>query len=161
MAKADLTRERVLEYVDVSSEPPVWIKRSGRLMPGSEFGTVNERGARQVTILGNRLLYHRLVWFLEKGVWPEGEIDHRDNYPSNNKIENLRDATKTINTQNIRRAQKNNKTGFLGVTKNRKAFVATIGVESGTKYLGSFTTPEEAHEAYVKAKRELHQGNTL
>jgi hypothetical protein len=40
-------------------------------------------------------------------------------------------------------------------------FVARIVSEGRRTYLGIFETPEAAHEAYVQAKRELHQGCTI
>lgn len=39
-----------------------------------------------------KILAHRLSWLLYYGDWPEGDIDHIDGNPKNNKIENLRDC---------------------------------------------------------------------
>jgi hypothetical protein len=45
---------------------------------------------------------HRVVWFLCKGTWPVHEIDHIDQNPANNRIENLRDVPHVVNCNNRR-----------------------------------------------------------
>lgn len=50
-------------------------------------------------------------------------------------------------------------TKYKGVSVNKNKFIAQIGVNGKKKYLGSFSTPEEAHAAYLKAKEE-HAKNT-
>jgi hypothetical protein len=59
------------------------------------------------------------------------------------------------------RPHRQNSTGFLGVYRVRGRFAAAISVNYKNVYLGSFGSPEEAHAAYIKAKRKLHKGNTL
>jgi len=50
------------------------------------------------------------------------------------------------------------KSGFTGVYKvSKNRFMARIGAQS--KCLGYFDTPQEAHEAYLKAKKELSDGS--
>jgi hypothetical protein len=41
------------------------------------------------------------------------------------------------------------------MSEQSKPYRATIKVGSGTKHLGYFSTPEEAHQAWLKAKIEL------
>jgi hypothetical protein len=97
------------------------------------------------------------------GLWPQNDIDHRDGDKKNNRFSNLRDVTTQVNIQNQRRATKANKSGLLGAAFNRRLgkYVSGIGVAGRTVYLGVFETAIEAHEAYLKAKRQLHEGNTL
>jgi hypothetical protein len=45
--------------------------------------------------------------------------------------------------------------------KKRRKYVAQIMVDKKNKNLGLFNSAEEAHDAYVKAKRKLHVGCTL
>jgi hypothetical protein len=47
-----------------------------------------------------RVLLHMLVWFLEKGVWPEQEIDHLNRKKHDNRIGNLRPVTHAVNQKN-------------------------------------------------------------
>jgi hypothetical protein len=105
--------------------------------------------------LGTRkhLLLHRLIM----AVGPEQKVDHRDRNPLNNCRSNLRVATKVENARN-RSAQRNNKSGLKGVSFVKKTgrWRATINVDGRQQGLGSFVTPEEAHEAYVLAAKRLH-----
>lgn len=61
--------------------------------------------------------------------------------------------------RNLGAAQKNNKTtGLLGchLIKHTGKYAAQITVNRKCIHLGSFSTPEEAHEAYCAAKKVLH-----
>jgi hypothetical protein len=90
-------------------------------------------------------------------------IDHSDHNTLNNKKSNLRIATKTTNAQNMIKARKDNKTGFLGVcfSARRNAFRATIKAHGKQKHLGYFETAEAAYKTYVRAKQTMHPFNTL
>lgn len=81
------------------------------------------------------------------------EIDHKDGNPLNNQRGNLRSATKSQNAMN---RKSNNKLGFKGVTYSKAAqrWQAQIQANGKKRYLGSFDTPEEAHEAYCEAANE-------
>jgi hypothetical protein len=100
---------------------------------------------------------HRLAWLYMTGAWPQNHIDHIDGDQFNNRFANLRDVTRTVNMQNRRRAQSNNRLGLQGVSAWGSRFKARL---DGSK-LGAFDTPEEAHAAYLDAKRRKHEGCTL
>jgi len=96
------------------------------------------------------------------GAWPAGEIDHRDGAPGNNRWSNLRDIPHRQNIENRRRPNRQNKAGLLGVSSSRSGlYRARITVSGQCLLLGEFATAELAHAAYIDAKRQLHEGNTL
>lgn len=81
------------------------------------------------------------------------DVDHCDNHTSNNKRNNLRSATRSQNQANVKR-QKNNTSGFKGVSAFGGKWKAQIGVNYEHIYLGLFDSPEEAHVAYCEAAKE-------
>jgi hypothetical protein len=113
----------------------------------------------EANVDGKRIqpLAHRVVWILANGPIPPGyEIDHVDNNPLNNKLENLRLATKSQNAMNKKRPR-NNTTGLKGVRHSGYGrFCAVIRLDDTIHYLGTFDTKEEAHEAYCTKAKELH-----
>jgi len=54
-------------------------------------------------------------------------------------------------------------TGVLGVSFNKKTgkYEASIKINGKKKYLGLYTTIEEAYEKYVTSKRNLHVTCTI
>lgn len=120
-----------------------------------------------LTVDEQRYKAHRVAWALHYGEWPKGAIDHINGDGADNRIANLRDVDTRTNQQNQRRAKSNNSTGWLGVYfapkgYRRKRFRAGIARGDGTYWtIGYFATAEEAHAAYVEAKRKLHAGCTI
>jgi hypothetical protein len=85
------------------------------------------------------------------------EVDHINRNTLDNRTKNLRFATKSQNQCN-RSIQKNNRSGFKGVSfdsKNNK-WQAHICFNKKRKNLGRFNTKQEAYSAYCKASAELH-----
>jgi hypothetical protein len=126
-----------------------------------KVGWINSDGYLTIACCKVTRTAHRWAWFLHYGTWPDGQIDHINGDKLDNRIQNLRLASPEINSQNQRRPMSTNKSGFLGVTKFRGKFRANISATGKHQFLGSFDTPQEAHAAYVQAKRELHAGCTL
>lgn len=110
---------------------------------------------------GRKYLVHRLVWLHVHGEFPLNQIDHINGNGCDNRIENLRDVTPSTNSQNKRVARTDNKCGSLGVSIERNKFVAQIKSGCLKIKIGRFNTIEEASNAYLKAKRELHEGCTI
>lgn len=82
-------------------------------------------------------------------------IDHKNGDCLDNRKENLRIASRQENGRN-RLINKNNKTGFRGVSLHVKTgkYWARINIGSGSKSLGLFFTAKEASEAYENAAKE-------
>lgn len=122
------------------------------------FTTHDEKGYARGSIFGRKHLAHRVIWALTTGRWPQEAIDHIDGNPANNRIDNLREATKAENAQNIARSRRNT-SGFTGVAyiKRRDKWQAIITVDGRHHFLGEFKTKEEAAQAYANGKARLHK----
>ena len=104
----------------------------------------------------NKFLVHRLVFFLcNKDIDIEGmDIDHKDNKPSNNRKENLRDGTRSQNSHNAK-LSKRNKSGTKGLRDDIKnhRFHAQV-MNNGKlhqKYFPYGKTPTKKHKAKIRA----------
>jgi hypothetical protein len=84
-----------------------------------------------------------------------------DTNRGNNRIGNLRDVPNAINRQNMRKARVDNKLGFLGVYAHQGRYRTRLHLDGKVIEVGMFDTPEQAHAAYVAAKRKHHEGCTL
>lgn len=159
----ELNQERLKEVLkyDPASGKFTWIVHRNESYIGKEAGCADNTRRLTISVDGSRYFAHRLAWLYTHGIWPKGVIDHIDGNPGNNALANIRDVSVAINSQNRRRARSESKTGVLGVFKKNGHFFASISVNDKTRHLGVFETVEEAHEAYVKAKRVLHPGCTL
>lgn len=156
----DLSFERVRDLFDYDAENGWPVRKK------DQFGRIVNRpcgnkpvckGYGQVRIDGKTYQTHRIVWLLVHGEWPDGEIDHKDRNPMNNRIENLRVASSSENSHN-HGLQRNNSSGYPGVSfhKPSKKYQAYIKVDNKIIYLGLFNTAEEAYRAYQLAKIKYH-----
>lgn len=110
---------------------------------------------RRVCHEGVRYQAHLIVWLLVKGEWPPNhELDHRDRKPGRdnaNRPSNLRETTRNAQNYNTKR-RRDNRSGLKWVrTKGPRQFQATVQL-----YLGTFTTPRQAHEVARRFVREHH-----
>jgi hypothetical protein len=130
---------------------------------GSEAGStgVHNDGYKKIKL--DKVFYsaHRLAWFYVFGVWPTGQIDHINGNRLDNRIENLRDVPKQINSENTRKARSDSLSGIQGVAAHGLRWKAAITVNGKKRHLGVFKTQDAAHEAYIFAKRKFHTGCTL
>lgn len=143
-----------------------WKKRVARRSHAGDIaGCINRQGYVRITLFKRPYQAHRIAWVLMTGLWPAGEVDHRDGDRANNRWANLRDVPRAVNQQNRRAAQANSHSGLLGAmpdpTCQDKPWRSGIRVKRRYISLGNHETPEQAHAAYVEAKRKLHSGCTL
>lgn len=164
MAKPYFSAEYLRSVLHYDPETGVFtrlVRLAHRVQIGDVAGCISH-GYMRIGILGVQYYAHILAFIYMTGTRPRGEIDHLNGTRSDNRWSNLRDVPPVINKQNVRFARSNNKScGLLGVTRDKKQWRASIKVEKRLMHLGTFDTPEAAHDAYLKAKRTLHLGCTI
>lgn len=159
-----ITAERLRELVHYCPETGIFthLQSRGCKKAGMQAGCLLPSGYVSIMVDGFRTMAHRFAWLYMTGSWPSAEIDHIDGNKSNNSFSNLRDVSRSVNTQNQNRAKRSSKTGYLGVRFcGKDKFTAAITLDGKTKYLGVFKDPKDAHAAYLKAKRIMHEGCTI
>jgi hypothetical protein len=132
---------------------PRWNKK----MAGKQAGTVTQAGYLCITVGGLKYLAHRVIWLMLHDCWPV-RLDHRNGLGTDNREDNLREATHSQNMQNIH-THRDNKSGLKGVSEAAHGgrWYARIRAAGKLQHLGHHGSPEEAHTAYCRAAAELHQ----
>lgn len=127
------------------------------LNSGIEAG-YDKVGYRYLMVDGTEYPVHHLVWFFENGEWPQDkDVDHKDMNRLNNKITNLRLASRSQNMQNTE-AHKDSSTGVKGVTQRENGkFSVRISVNGKYKCFGCFESLEFA-ELVAKEARDKYHG---
>lgn len=145
-----LTLEKVRSVLRFDPDTGVftWIKSpTNKVKAGSRAGTFHKAlGYWAISVFGHRTYCHRLAWFYMYEEWPQ-EIDHINGDRADNRIANLRSATKKQNCEN-KAMHPRNTSGFRGVHQcpKTKMWVARITNHGRGKYLGHFKTPALAGE---------------
>lgn len=162
MPSPSLTHTRLKELLHYAPSTGVFTWQSYRgpmARIGDIAGTLDLHGHRQICVQQKSYGAQRLAWFYVYGAWPENDIDHMNRVKDDNRIENLRDIPTALNCQNVVNARSNSKSRLLGVHRTRYSFIAQIAVNGKKLHLGSFKTAEDAHAAYIAAKKKLHPGD--
>ena len=155
-----ITHKRLLELVEYnpdSGDILSRIDRGSRCKKGKVLGTKNATGHIVLQLDKRMYLAHRLAWFYCFKEWPIGIIDHIDRDPSNNRLDNLREATKATNNYNSK-LYNTNTTGIKGAFFDcrRNKYYSQIVFNGKKTWLGYFNTSEEAGSAYAVAAKNLH-----
>lgn len=152
-----------LAYDEATGEFRWREKVSRKVRVGAIAGGHHTRGYLHIGLDGRLYLAHRLAWVYSHGVWPDADIDHINGDRKDNRLANLRLATRSENLQNIRTATSRNlASGLLGAYRSGAGrWTSRIGKGGASQYLGCFATAAEAHAAYIAAKCAIHPFNTL
>ena len=130
-----------------------WRKSGRGRKSGVPAGNIDKSSAGYVRIYvsGKRHQAHRLAWRFFYGSFPAAEmdIDHVNGIRSDNRISNLRLATRAQNAINSG-IYSSNTVGLKGVSRAGNAFVSTATVNGATCHLGRYKTAEQAHVVYRK-----------
>ena len=140
-----------------------WLVHGGKRRVGARAGSRHSKGYRCICLLERMYFEHRLAFLIQTGAWPEQLVDHINGERDDNRWANLRSATPTLNQQNLQRAPSNSATGLIGafLCRTTGLYRARIKVDKKIVELGRHKTAEEAHRAYLTAKRSLHEGCTI
>ena len=110
---------------------------------------------KRISFLNTHKYVHQIIFLYHHGFIPK-YIDHINGNSLDNRIENLREATQSLNNANSKLA-KSNTSGIKGVTwrKDTKKWAAQIMKDKKNYSLGSFQNIEDAATAYRIAAEKL------
>lgn len=131
----------------------VALRRS--VVRGTTAGSPDHDGYTLIRIDGTAYKAHRLAWFYTLGDWPLGPLDHVNGSRSDNRIENLREATIRQNAFNMKARGASSWKGVAWNSKDKRWF-AQIRIDGKKVHIGSFRDEREAAEAYLFAALEHH-----
>jgi hypothetical protein len=156
----DLTQEKLHELFSYDQETGdfSWrVKKSKNVKVGVPINSNNGKGYKVVKIDNKTYMVHRLIWMYVYGKFPENDIDHKNRIRSDNRLLNLRDASKTDNAQNIS-IPRHNKSGHIGVSwiKSHKSWTVYIKVEQKNKWLGYYKDLNDAVAARKRGEKEYY-----
>lgn len=107
-------------------------------------------GYSAVRLSDSRYPYARICYYLATGIDPgDKEIDHIDRNPFNNKLENLRLATRSQQLANRRKTSAAKLPKGVTYNKQRKHYSACWGQDGKKISVHGFMTADEAHLFYL------------
>ncbi len=132
-------------------------KTQGGERAGCIAGTKCANGYIIITISRKRWLGHRLAWLYHYGTLPDSDIDHINGVRDDNRIENLRLATRSENLCNVG-VRKTNTSGFKNVSWNADCRKWAVSMRHNGKkiYLGVFSDLHEAAKVASEGRKKLH-----
>jgi len=153
-----LTAEWLRELLDYDAETGVFtwlVSANNRTKAGSVAGSPHGGGYIIIGVRGRMYLAHRLAWLWVHSEWPPHDVDHINLDKTDNRIANLRLATRSQNKANTLRPFTNT-SGVKGVSWHRQGrkWQARIKVNGKNKNLGLFTNIDAAAAAYRHAADE-------
>jgi hypothetical protein len=139
-----MTKEEVLNFFEYKNGILYWKKNQSNVKSGSIAGNQRQDGYIDIGFKGKLIRAHRLIWLLHHGYVPDF-LDHINGIRNDNRIENLRVATRPQNQMNLKKF-KNNSSGYSGVYWHKRCnkWAARIQVNCKSKHLGLFTKIEDA-----------------
>ncbi len=151
-----LTFERASEaysYCSESGEIRWKIRPCRNMKAGIIAGTVNKEGYIRLHIDRRFYSAHRVAWLLHYGQWPEGEVDHIDGDPSNNRIGNLRVVDPIGNRKN-QGVTRRNSSGCVGVRwiARKGCWESKISSDRKHQWLGYFKSLLDAASSRKSAE---------
>ena len=124
---------------------------------GTEAGGIGSKGYKTVKFDGVSTRIHRIVYKMYYGVEPIGEIDHIDGNILNNKIDNLRLASRPQNRHNVKK-NNNNTSGHKNVywRQDSKKWRVMITAFGKVYHFGCYFDIEDAVSVAEKERKVLH-----
>jgi hypothetical protein len=154
-----ITQKDAQEYFDYKDVVLYWkVKASNRVKVGNPAGSFDpSTGYHKIHVNYKFYKTHRVIFLYHYGYFPDF-IDHIDGNKLNNRIENLRAATKSQNCMNQKISIRNT-SGIKGVMwhKRDKKWVVALRVNSILHSFGYFKDKELAELVAVEATNKLHQ----
>lgn len=153
----NVTQEDALEFFNYEDGKLSWKKRlARRTVVGKQISFVENTGYIRVRFKGKLYSVHQLIFLMHHGYIPE-YIDHIDGDKLNNRIENLRSATKSENALN----KKVRVDSFSGIKNVHwyaplNKWAVKLSVNKKQKHIGYFSDLELAELVAIEAREKFH-----
>ena len=147
---------RIKELFEYKDGKLFWkVRKAHRIEIGDRAGCMDKLGYRYIGIDYKIYREHRLIWLLHYGYFPE-RLDHINRIKDDNRIENLREVTRSQNHMNSKK-RKNTTSKYKGVCwdKENNKWRSQIKLKGKLIHLGRFHSEVEAAEAYNRKAIEL------
>jgi hypothetical protein len=154
--EAQVTHDQLLRLL--SYDPATGAFTWRRVQAGDTAGWRGASGYWIVRVDGLAYQAHRLAWFYTNGAWPPYEVDHIDGKKTNNRLANLRPASRAQNARNAV-SQRRSKSGVRGVYPCAVTglWLSQVTVGGIRHYVGRFADIAEATAARNAAAVRLHE----
>ena len=154
-----LTQEFLLHIFDYKDGELYWknkYKPTSSIKIGDKAGFIH-KGYMALRMNKKYYAIHRLIFMMHYGYFPKF-IDHKDNNPLNNKIENLREATSQQNNCNQKLSSRNT-SGYKNViwNKNYKKWQVLIRVNGKMKWFGAYFCKDVARFVAETMRYKYHK----
>ena len=151
---SDLTQAELRLLFDYDPETGMLTRRvqtSSNAAAGCQAGYTNGGGYIRVGLHRRSYGAHRLIWLYVYGCWPAREIDHVNTCPSDNRLCNLREATRRQGLHNTSR-RRDNRSGIKGVrwSQRHQRWVAKLNRPDGSVFQRRLRSKEAAAAAYAQ-----------
>ena len=158
-----MNQELVNEYFEHRDGRLYWKKvahPNKQYLVGQEAGSIHQTGYRHVSWLGKVCKVHRLIFLVVNGYLPK-EIDHINGNRQDNRVENLREVTRSQNQCN-RGAISSNTSGYPCVSwhKATNAWLVRVMKDGKTYLVGYFKDLELAGLVAAEARAKYHGAYT-
>lgn len=149
----------LLSLLDYKNGGLYWRVPRQKTKVGQRFGGINllNKGYRSGVVHYKRYYEHRLIWFYHHGKWPKGDLDHINGNKADNRIENLREATRTQNNFNKDNFKGTSQYKGVYYRKDTNKWAAQYWYEGKRYGLGCYLTEIDAAKAYDDAVTNLEK----
>lgn len=154
-----ITKQRLLEVLeyDPTSGVFTWKPRINlnKSLWNKPAGTHDHLGYLRIKVDNVQYLAHRLAYVIMTGNEPPEKLDHKDNNPSNCAWDNIRVATSSQNSSNVK-TRSDNELGVKNIRKKgENSYQVRVG-KNGKSYSKTLKSLEEAIEWRDTKLLELH-----
>lgn len=149
-----ITQELIAETFEYKDGALYWKKPTHPnkdYLIGTLAGSIHKTGYRHITWMNNINKAHRLIFMLHYGYMPK-EIDHINGDRADNRLENLREVTRSQNQYN--KTPQANTSGVRNVSwhKKSKAWIVRLTMQGKTVFQQYFKDLELAELVAIEAR---------
>lgn len=119
---------------------------------GAVIGNKDSNGRLRFTWNNKAHSVSKVAFAIHYGRWPKNEIDHINRVRDDNRITNLREATRQQNSFNRKGFSS---CGYKGVSFSKGLYQARITIDRKTTHIGSFDSALDAAKKYNSYAKQL------